>query len=125
MEIGKITIDMGTISSYIYSTSKSILKSRNENRLKAISYIAFSQTNNEVMNMRDNIKTSDFYFSAFLLSKGYELEETSKIGKSITFHFDSEGLEEVRNEYFLGKASVEPLSFQNAIHNLKTLTYNL
>ena len=78
------------------------------------------------MNMNNNrINTSDFYFSAFLLSKGYEIEETSKIGKSITFHFDSEGLEEVRNKYFLGKTSVEPLSFQNAIHNLKTLTYNI
>ena len=77
------------------------------------------------MNMNNKISTSDFYFSAFLLSKGYKIEETSKIGKSITFHFDSEGLEEVRNEYFLGKAKIEPLSFQNAIHNLKTLTYNL
>ena len=75
--------------------------------------------------MNYKINTSDFYFSAFLLSKGYEIGETSKIGRSITFHFDSEGLEEVRNEYFLGKASVEPLAFSNAIHNLKTLTYNL
>ena len=73
----------------------------------------------------NRIKTSDFYFSAYLLSKGYGIEETSKIGKSITFYFKSDDLEEVRNEYFLGKASVEPLSFQNAIHNLKTLTYNL
>ena len=77
------------------------------------------------MNMTDKINTSDFYFSAFLLSQGYEIEETSKIGKSITFHFKADGLEEVRNEYFLGKASVEPLTFQNAIHNLKTLTYNI
>ena len=75
--------------------------------------------------MTDKINTSDFYFSAFLLSQGYEIKETSKIGKSITFHFDLEGLEEIRNEYFLGKATVEPLSFQNAIHNLKTLTYNI
>ena len=77
------------------------------------------------MNMNNKINTSDFYFSAFLLSKGYEIKETSKIGKSITFHFDSEGLEEVRNEYFLGKAKVEPLAFCNSIHNLKTLLYNL
>ena len=75
--------------------------------------------------MNNKINTSDFYFSAFLISKGYENEETSKIGKSITFHFDSDGLEEVRNEYFLGKATVEPLAFSNAIHNLKTLTHNL
>ena len=67
----------------------------------------FSKTNNEVMNMTDRIKTSDFYFSAFLLSKGYEIEKTSKIGKSITFHFKSDDLEKVRNEYFLGKASDE------------------
>ena len=73
----------------------------------------------------NRISTSDFYFSAYLLSKGYEIEETSKSGKSITFYFESEDLGEVRNEYFLGKASIEPLSFQNAIHNLKTLTYNL
>ena len=73
----------------------------------------------------NKISTSDFYFSAYLLSKGYEIRETSKIGKSITFYFESEDLGEVRNEYFLGKASIEPLSFQNAIHNLKTLTYNL
>ena len=73
----------------------------------------------------NRINTSDFYFSAFLLSKGYEIEKTSKNGKSITFYFESDDLEEVRNEYFLGKASVEPLTFQNAIHNLKTLTYNL
>ena len=78
------------------------------------------------MNMNNNrINTSDFYFSAYLLSKGYQIEETSKIGKSIRFYFESNDLEEVRNEYFLGKASVEPLAFQNAIHNLKTLTYNL
>ena len=75
--------------------------------------------------MNNKIRTSDFYFSAYLLSKGYEIEETSKIGKSITFYFESDDLEEVRNEYFLGKAIVEPLSFQNAIHNLKTLPYNL
>ena len=75
--------------------------------------------------MTDKINTSDFYFSAFLLSKGYEIEETSKIGKSITFHFEAEGLEEVRNNYFLKKTSIEPISYQNAIHNLKTLTYNI
>ena len=86
--------------------------------------MCFQQTNNEVMNM-NKINTSDFYFSAFLLSKGYEIKETSKIGKSITFHFESEGLDEIRNEYFLGKAIIEPISFTNAIHNLKTLTYNI
>ena len=75
--------------------------------------------------MNNKINTSDFYFSAFLLSKGYEIEETSKIGKSITFHFESDNLEEVRNEYFLGKATVEQQAFYNGIHNLKTLTYNL
>ena len=75
--------------------------------------------------MNNKINTSDFYFSAFLLAKGYEIEKTSKNGKSITFSFESDDLEEVRNEYFLGKTNIEPLSFQNAIHNLKTLTYNL
>ena len=75
--------------------------------------------------MNNRISTSDFYFSAYLLSKGYEIEETSKIGKSITFYFESDDLDVVRNEYFLGKASVEPQAFSNAIHNLKSLIYNL
>ena len=76
--------------------------------------------------MQKIYETSDYYFVAFLHSKGFEILDTNKVGSKISFEFEnSDDFKEIRNNYFLGKAIVEPLSFQNAIHNLKTLTYNL
>ena len=76
--------------------------------------------------MQKIYETSDFYFVAFIHSKGYEILGANKVGSKISFEFEnSDEFKEIRNNYFLGKASVEPIAFQNAIHNLKTLTYNI
>ena len=56
--------------------------------------------------MQKIYETSDFYFVAFLHSKGFEILDTNKVGSKISFEFElSDDFKEIRNNYFLGKGN--------------------
>jgi len=71
-------------------------------------------------------ETSDFYLTCFLLASGEDLSSAKRIGQRVVFSFKSnEKLISRKNEYFLNGASVNPLSYQNSINNLKSLINNI
>lgn len=71
--------------------------------------------------MKRHIETSDIVLAASLKIKGYKLDRIDKQGNRGIFCF-SDVDESVLNEFDLGKCTVEPVSFNNAIKALTTAT---
>jgi len=75
---------------------------------------------------RDSVyETTDFYLSCFLKAKGFKILDIKREGRRTTFIFedrpDRKGL--IRG-FYNNEGSVNPLDYQDAIKNLKALTYN-
>ncbi len=68
-----------------------------------------------------HIETSDIVLAASLKVKGYKLDRIEKQGNRGVFCF-ADVDESVLTEFDLGKALVEPISFNNAIKALTTAT---
>ena len=69
--------------------------------------------------------TSDLYLSAFLKSNGQKMSVVKNKNKA-TFVFDeTPELISLVNNYLTDDAQCNPLSFANAIKNIKNLLYNL
>jgi hypothetical protein len=68
-----------------------------------------------------NIETHDIVFAAFLRVKGYPLDRIEKDGNRGIFCFGNVP-DDVVSDFNLGKASVEPVAFNNAIRALTTAT---
>lgn len=64
-------------------------------------------------------KTSDIVLAAYLKIQGFNLENISVVGKQGAFTFTDVD-PEVVNQYFLGNASVEPVTFNQMIRQLTT-----
>ena len=64
-------------------------------------------------------KTTDIILSAVLKLKGYEMIEIVRNGNKGTFVFVDVDSDDV-NEFDLGKARVEPVTFNNPIKQLTT-----
>ncbi len=77
------------------------------------------------MCMRENLYvTSDLYLSAYLKVKGFKLKLIKEKNKFM-FEFEkTEPLINYVNEYLTENGSCEPLSYTNAIKNLKNLLHN-
>lgn len=71
--------------------------------------------------MKKHIETSDIVLAASLKVKGYKLDKIEKQGNKGIFCF-ADVDEEVLSEFDLGKCSVEPVAFNNAIKALTTAT---
>lgn len=69
--------------------------------------------------MIDNYKTTDIVLAAYLRLLNYNMLTIEKTGQKGTFVFDSVDEEYVKL-YDIGKASVEPITFNNMIKNLTT-----
>ncbi len=69
--------------------------------------------------------STDFYFSAYLIAKGFELHDHYREQGLTTFVFeDNQELKiEVKN-YFSLKSFIEPIRYSTAIRSLKTMIYN-
>lgn len=68
--------------------------------------------------------TSDLYLTAYLKIKGYKYK-VEKIKSKSNFVFDeSEELISDVNDYLSENGSCEPLTYTNAIKNLKNFLYN-
>lgn len=68
-----------------------------------------------------HIETSDIVLAASLKVKGYKLDRIEKQGNRGVFCF-ADVEESALTEFDLGKALVEPISFNNAIKALTTAT---
>jgi hypothetical protein len=78
--------------------------------------------------MREEAKevyiTTDLYLSSYLLVKGHKFTFERK-GHKAYFSFErTPDLDLNLNEYLLGNGSVTPLSYANAIKNMKNLLFN-
>ncbi len=74
---------------------------------------------------KENYVTSDLYLTAYLKLKGFKFN-LIKDNKKIKFQFEnSEQLINHVNEYLTENGLCEPLSYANAIKNLKNLIHNL
>lgn len=71
--------------------------------------------------MKRHIETSDIVLAASLKVKGYKLDRIEKQGNRGIFCF-ADVDEDVLSEFDLGKSTVEPVSFNNAIKALTTAT---
>ena len=69
---------------------------------------------------------SDFYLTAFLLTKGYKILDTRQNGKRTLFVLENKnGLEDEIKAFFNHEAEVEANSYKNNIQDLKSLLYSL
>ncbi len=69
--------------------------------------------------------TKDFNLSAFLLSNGLNLQSTyGDNGKTYFTFVDSVLAEKMAADYFGLKASVNPITYSNALKTLKMIIYN-
>lgn len=69
--------------------------------------------------MQSIYKTSDIVLAAFLKLSGCQMSGIEKQGQKGTFVFDQVA-DHLITTYDLGKASVEPVAFNNAIKSLTT-----
>ncbi len=74
--------------------------------------------------MNSKITTNDFYLAAFLLTKDKPLTGHVRVNNKSTFVFEGNGINELSNDFYQGKASIAPLAYARSIRNLKTLMYN-
>ncbi|MGE5435895.1 MAG: DUF5659 domain-containing protein [Syntrophothermus sp.] len=72
----------------------------------------------------ENIQNRDFYLSAFLVSQGCNIVSLSREKGITTFIFaNDEKVTKLTEDYFSMKALVEPLSYGNALRNLKSIIH--
>ena len=64
-------------------------------------------------------ETTDIVMAAFLKVAGYTLKDITLVGHKGTFIFADVSKEHI-DEYFLGNALVEPVSFNGAVRQLTT-----
>lgn len=71
--------------------------------------------------MKQDTETSDIVLAATLKVKGYRLDRIEKDGKRGIFCFGDVDSEQL-TKYNLGQATVEPVTFNNAVKALTTAT---
>ena len=69
-------------------------------------------------------QTADLYYAAFLMAAEVPFYDTKREGRRVYFVFERvEGLDELKRDYFNGKAKVSARKFVSAIRHMKTLTH--
>jgi len=75
--------------------------------------------------MQETYANKDFYLSAFLVASGYRLCNQEKSGGITTFYFQlDEKLPVLIQEYYSMQAAIEPITYGNAIKNLKSVIHS-
>ena len=74
--------------------------------------------------MNSTITTNDFYLAAFLITKNKPLTGHVRANNKSTFEFEGDGINELLDEFYQGRANISPLAFAKSIRNLKTMMYN-
>ena len=69
-------------------------------------------------------RTSDMYYAAYLQVAGVGFRGTIKEGTRVFFLFDdSEGMKDLKLQYFSNLSKVAALPYANAIKTMKALTH--
>lgn len=69
-------------------------------------------------------KTADLYYAAFLKTAQVEFLGTEKDGSRLLFVFvGSEGIRDLKNQFFTRRAKVPALTYADEIKVLKTMTH--
>lgn len=71
-----------------------------------------------------NIETSDIILASYLKVKGYPLDRIDKAGNRGIFVFNNVD-DQTLEDFHLGKAVCEPITFNNATRTLTTATRRL
>ena len=74
--------------------------------------------------MKTTISTDDFYLAAYLLVNDIPLTGHSRADNKSTFTFESDGLDDLLNNYYQGRATVSPLDYARGIRSLKAMMYS-
>lgn len=70
-------------------------------------------------------ETNDIALAAYLKICGLNIKKIYSVGKKTIFSFfDVADRQKWIDEYFNGKAKVDPLLYKDAMRNLKTYTFN-
>lgn len=77
------------------------------------------------MDKTKTLQSTDFYISAFLIASGVELQSSSRTNGLTTFTFsDDATTRQLISNYYGLEASINPLSYCNAIRNLKSIIHS-
>ncbi len=70
--------------------------------------------------------TKDFYITAFLIAKGFHLSHINRTNpRQVYFAFtNTDGKEQLVEDFLYGRAQVEPKSFISAIKDVKQLLHS-
>lgn len=69
-------------------------------------------------------RTSDIYYAAYLKVAGVPHVDTTREGTRVFFVFEqTEGLRDLKNQFFNRTAKVPALAYADEIRNLKALTH--
>ena len=74
----------------------------------------------------DQIKTSDLYYGAYILSSGGRLEAVESHldgSKKVAFRFSSPRVREITREYLSGEAVVNLRQLKSSLKHLKDIIY--
>jgi len=70
-------------------------------------------------------ETNDLGLATYLRLEGMEIKKTTKIrGRTIFCFLDKENRKKLVQDYFGGKARVDPLLYKNMLRDLKVFTIN-
>lgn len=76
------------------------------------------------MSVRQDYRTTDLYFAAYLKATGLEFEGVHRSSGKVYFIFDyPEDLKELKKLYFGRTGQVSALTYADELQALKTLTY--
>ncbi len=70
------------------------------------------------------ITTSDFYLAAYLLAENHRLAGHIRANGKSQFQFQGNGINELLDNFYQGRAVVSPLAYAQTIRNLKAIMYN-
>ena len=69
-------------------------------------------------------RTSDLYYAAYLKVAGVPFVETVREGDRVQFVFqETEGMRDLRNQYYNRTAKVAALNYADEIRSMKALTF--
>ncbi len=75
--------------------------------------------------MKNIYTTKDFYLSSFLIASGVNLHRSIKDDGFTIFEFtETSQLQSLVKSYYSYSATINPISFSNAIRSLKTIIYS-
>ena len=75
--------------------------------------------------MPENHLTRDFYLAAYLIATGIKLQSHNKLNNNTVFNFLNDTItQEAIEIYYSMKATVEPITYANAIKALKSIVHS-